>query len=68
MNPLLKINYLFFLVGRSLRQHALSTAITVLSVGLATGLTMSVFSIQHQTRAAFTGGQVGFDAILGARG
>ena len=51
-----------------MRQHALSTAITVVSVALATGLTMAVFSIQHQTRGAFTGGRVGFDAVLGARG
>jgi putative ABC transport system permease protein len=68
MNLFAKINSLFFLVGRSMRQHALSTVITVLSVALATGLTMSVFSIQHQTRTAFTGGHVGFDAVLGARG
>jgi putative ABC transport system permease protein len=46
----------------------LSTAITVISVALAVGLTMSVFSIQYQTRSAFTGGNVGFDAVLGARG
>jgi putative ABC transport system permease protein len=29
---------------------------------------MAVFSIQNQTRSAFTGGPVGFDAVLGARG
>ncbi len=68
MNPLESIKNLFFLVRRSMKQHALSTAITVMSVGLATGLTMAVFSIQHQTRGAFTGGRVGFDAVLGARG
>jgi putative ABC transport system permease protein len=68
MNPFSRLSGLFFLVGRSMRQHLLSTAITVFSVALATGLTMSVFSIQQQTRAAFTGGRVGFDAILGARG
>ena len=59
---------LLFLVGHSLKQHALSTAITVVSVALAAGLTMSVFSIQYQTRNAFTGGNAGFDAVLGARG
>lgn len=59
---------LMALVRRSLRQHALSSAITVISVGLAAGLTMSVFAINNQTRDAFTGGQVGFDAVLGARG
>ncbi len=68
MSPLKKIKNLIFLVKRSMKQHALSTAITVVSVALATGLTMAVFSIQHQTRGAFTGGRVGFDAVLGARG
>jgi len=56
------------LVLRSLRQHALSTAVTVLSVALASGLVMAVFAIKRQTYEAFTGGPVGFDAVLGARG
>jgi putative ABC transport system permease protein len=56
------------IVRRSLRQHALSSFVTVLSVGLAAGLTMSVFAINAQTYDAFTGGKVGFDAVLGARG
>jgi putative ABC transport system permease protein len=59
---------LMLLVRRSLRQHALSTAITVLSVALASGLAMAVFSIRNQTYEAFTGGTGGFDAVLGARG
>jgi putative ABC transport system permease protein len=59
---------LMSLVRRSLRQHALSSFVTVLSVGLAAGLTMSVFAINAQTYDAFTGGKVGFDAVLGARG
>jgi putative ABC transport system permease protein len=59
---------LMSLVRRSLRQHALSSAVTVLSVALAAGLTMSVFAINRQTYDAFTGGQAGFDAVLGARG
>ena len=56
------------LVRRSLRQHALSSFVTIVSVGLAAGLTMSVFAINAQTYDAFTGGKVGFDAVLGARG
>jgi len=56
------------IVRRSLRHHALSTTITAVSVALATGLVMSVFAIDRQTRDAFTGGPVGFDAVLGARG
>ena len=59
---------LFLIVRRSLRQHALSTAVTVLSVGLASGLVMAVFAVTEQTRSAFVGGPVGFDAVVGARG
>lgn len=59
---------LLLIVRRSLRQHALSTAITVLSVALASGLAMAVFSIKNQTYEAFTGGAGGYDAVLGARG
>ena len=46
---------LFLIVRRSLRQHALSTAITVCSVALASGLVMAVFAIGAQTKLAFTG-------------
>ena len=56
------------MVRRSLRQHALSTAVTVLSTALASGLAMAVFGISQQAYEAFTGGQTGFDAVLGARG
>ncbi len=56
------------MVRRSLRQHALSSTVTILSVALATGLLMSVFSIRKQTHDAFTSASTGFDAVLGARG
>lgn len=59
---------IFLIVRRSLRRHALSTLVTVASVSLATGLVMAVFSIEQQTREAFTGGPIGYDAVLGARG
>lgn len=59
---------ILLLVRRSLRQHALSTGITIVSVALAAGLVMAVFSIKTQTHEAFTGGNVGYDAVLGARG
>lgn len=62
------MNQLFLIVRRSLRQHALSTFVTALAIALAAGLVMSVFAIQKQTYAAFTGGDIGFDAVLGARG
>ncbi len=59
---------ILMMVRRSLRQHFVSTAITALSVALAAGLVMAVFAINSQTKKAFTGGPVGFDAVLGARG
>ena len=59
---------LFLLVRRSLRQHALSTIVTVFALALASGLVMAVFIIKDQARAAFTGGAIGYDAVLGARG
>ncbi|HRK33521.1 MAG TPA: ABC transporter permease [Candidatus Hydrogenedentes bacterium] len=62
------ISGIFLIVRRSLRQHALSTCVTLFAVALASGLVMSVFSIQRQTNEAFTGGELGFDAVLGARG
>jgi len=59
---------LLFLVRRSLRQHVLSTAITIGAVALASGLVMAVFAIESQTRRAFTGTEIGYDAVLGGRG
>ncbi|MBL8878696.1 MAG: ABC transporter permease [Phycisphaerales bacterium] len=56
------------LIARSLRTHRLSSAITAVATALATGLVMTVFSIESQSRRAFVGGDVGFDAVLGARG
>ena len=56
------------LVGHSLRRHLLSTSVTILSTALATGLVMAVFAVSLQSRNAFAGGPLGFDAVLGARG
>jgi len=58
----------WLLAGRSLRQHRLSTALTAACTALSVGLVMAIFSIQAQSRDAFTGGAIGFDAVLGARG
>jgi len=59
---------LWLIVLRSLRQHALSTIITALSIALAGGLLMSVWTVKQQSHATFTGVNGGFDAVLGARG
>jgi putative ABC transport system permease protein len=59
---------LALLVRRSLRQHALSTLVTALSIALAGGLVMSVWVVKDQSQRAFTAVDAGFDAVLGARG
>ncbi len=53
---------------KSLKQHALSTAVTALSVALAAGLLMSVWVVKEQSRDLFTTMTGGYDAVLGARG
>jgi putative ABC transport system permease protein len=56
------------IVFNSLRQHLLSTLVTALSIALAGGLLMAVWTVKTQSQAAFTGVTAGFDAVLGARG
>lgn len=57
-----------WMVRNSLRQHALSTVVTSLSIALASGLLMAVWVVKDQSTSAFTGFSGGFDAVLGARG
>ena len=63
-----RIRAVALIVRRSLRRHAFATGVTILAAALAAGLVMAVFAIQSQSQRAFTGGNVGFDAVLGARG
>lgn len=56
------------LVWKSMRQHALSTVVSALSIALAGGLVMAVWVVKDQAQAAFTAFDAGFDAVLGARG
>ena len=56
------------IVRRSLRQHLLSTLVTCLSTALGVGLVIATFVLSGQSERAFSGGPVGFDAVLGARG
>ncbi len=58
---------IWLIVLKSLRQHALSTAVTALSIALAGGLLISVWVIKEQSYETFTGIDAGFDAVLGAR-
>ncbi len=59
---------IWLIVFKSLKQHALSSIVTALSVALAGGLLMSVWSVKEQSEATFTNVNAGFDAVLGARG
>jgi putative ABC transport system permease protein len=63
-----RLGVLAMIVLRSMRQHLLSTVVTVLSAALASGLVMSVFTVAEQSKSAFTGGDIGYDAVLGAKG
>src|SRR5882757_3423694 len=56
------------IVFKSLRQHALSTCVTAISIALAGGLLMSVWVVKQQSQSTFTGVNGGFDGVLGARG
>ena len=57
----------FQIVLKSLKQHALSTSVTSLSIALAGGLLMAVWVIKEQASEAFENTNSGFDAVLGAR-
>ncbi len=53
---------------RNLAQHGVATVIGAISIALGCGLVMATYSLSRQTELAFTGGDVGFDAVVGARG
>jgi len=55
------------LIRRSLRQHALATVVTAISIALAGGLLMAVWSLKQQARQTFEQMDGGWDAVLGAR-
>lgn len=58
---------LLLLVYRSLRQHALSTLVTTVSIALAGGLLLTVWAVRKQSQKAFTETATTFDAVLGPR-
>ncbi len=57
-----------FLVFKSIRQHSVSTFVTVISLALATGLMLTVWILQSQSQKVFAESNSGYDAVLGARG
>ena len=56
------------LVFKSLRQHALSTTLAVVSIALGVSLLVSVASLREQTHRNFTQEGLGVDAVLGPKG
>ena len=53
---------------RSLKGSLLSTLITAFSIALACGLMMAVYAVKEQSKDAFIMKNVGFDAVIGAKG
>lgn len=56
------------IILKSLRQHWLSTALAVVSIGLGGALLVGVFSLREQTYKSFTQAGLGIDAILAPKG
>lgn len=57
-----------WIAWKSLQQHALSTWIAAVSIALAGGLLMSVWTLRTEAENTFTRSDCGFDAVLGPRG
>lgn len=55
------------LVRKSLWQHLVSTAVSVVAIALAGGLLMAVWVIKDESNRTFTSVTGGFDAVLGPR-
>jgi len=58
----------FSLIIRSLRQHALSTLATVMSLALGVSLMTAVVSLRNQTHQHFARIGLGVDAVIGPKG
>ena len=56
-----------WIAWKSLQQHALSTWIAAVSIALAGGLLMSVWTLKTEAQNTFTRSNCGFDAVLGPR-
>lgn len=57
-----------FIAVRSLKCNTLSTIITSFSIALACGLMMAVYAFKEQARDAFIMKDLGYDAVVGAKG
>ncbi len=58
----------WMIIRNSLRQHALSTGVTALSISLATGLLMSIVTLKKESMKSFMTINSGYDAVMGSRG
>jgi len=58
----------WMILRNSLCQHALSTGVTALSISLATGLLMSIVTLEKESMKSFTTINSGYDAVMGSRG
>ena len=56
-----------WIAWKSLQQHALSTWIAAVSIALAGGLLMSVWTLRIEAENTFARSTCGFDAVLGPR-
>src|SRR5687767_14558680 len=56
------------IVLKNLRQRALSSALTSLSIGLGVAVVVAILTLQTQSHAAFSQSAVGYDLIVGPRG
>ncbi|MDW8263655.1 MAG: hypothetical protein RMJ35_14090 [Phycisphaerales bacterium] len=59
---------LFQLVLKQMRQRALSTWLTLLSVTLGVGLAVAIMLIRRESAALFGQTDYGFDVLVGAKG
>lgn len=59
---------LWLVLKRSLARHRVGYGLTILTIALSFALCLGVFSLHRQSKAILVMDNLGFDAVLGARG
>ncbi len=59
---------LLTIVGKNLRQRALSTTLTMFSIALGIAVTISILALKEQAREGFSQGAFGYDLLIGPKG
>jgi putative ABC transport system permease protein len=59
---------LFNIVGKNMRQRALATSLTALSVALGVALTVATLIIRQGMQSRFEQGTLGYEMVVGAKG